>query len=431
VQEISMSTQERLLVCVGTSTFSADVIRATKRMASSLNAEWLAVHVKTPRMVRLPEADQNQAVQNLQLAEQLGAQAFTLFSRNLGGKIADFAQRHNITRIIVGKPSRHRWHDIIFGSIVDELVRMSNEIDVYFITGEPGKAKPSPVLRKTKEIHFLGYGMGLLYAIVATGLGFLIYPYLDLSNLIMVYLLGVMITAIHWGRGPASLNAFLSVMAFYFFFVPVRYSFTLVETHFIFTFAVMLLVALVISHLATLIKGQAEAARLQERQTTAMHTLSRQLATTRGIENIVQVALKQIGEIFECQVAALLPGEDGRLSPVVSDLSVVSEKDKIKELNVAKWTFRTGQMAGWGTKTSPESSFFYIPLQATKEVIGVLALRFKDPTTELWLLPEQLRLSLLESLCKQVALALEVERLEKAAIELQTAPETGPHRIVR
>ncbi len=431
MQEISMPTQERILVCVGPSTSSADVIRATKKMVSNLNAEWFAVYVKTPRMVRLPEAEQNQAVQNLQLAEQLGAQTFTLFSRHLGEKIGDFAQRHNITRIIVGKPSHYRWHDMIFGSIVDELVRMSNKLDVYFITGEPGKTKPSPILGKTKDIHFLGYGMGLLYAIIATGLGFLIYPYLDLSNLIMVYLLGVMVTAIHWGRGPASLNAFLSVLAFYFFFVPVRYSFTLVETHFIFTFAMMLLVALVISHLTILIKGQAEAARLQERQTTAMHSLSRQLATTRGIENILQVALKQIGEIFECQVAALLPGEDGRLSPVVSDLSGVSEKDKIKELNVAKWAFRTGEMAGWGTQTSPESSFFYIPLQATKAVIGVLALRLKDPATELWLLPEQFRLSLLESLTKQVALALEVERLEKAALEVQKTLETGPPRTVR
>jgi two-component system sensor histidine kinase KdpD len=239
-----------------------------------------------------------------------------------------------------------------------------------------------------------------------------------------------MVTAIHWGRGPASLNAFLSVVAFYFFFVPVRYSFTLVETHFIFTFAVMLLVALVISHLTILIKGQAEAARLQERQITAMHALSRQLATTRGTKNILQVALKQVGEIFECQVAALLQGEGGKLVPVVSDLSGLSEKDKVKELSVARWTFRTGQMAGWGTKNSPESFFFYIPLQATKDILGVLALRLKDPATQLWLLPEKMRLSLLESLTKQIALALEVERLENTAIEVPTVLENDSPRTV-
>lgn len=283
--------------------------------------------------------------------------------------------------------------------------------------GLPGRLKP-------RGIRFNDYGMALLYSILATGLSFLIHPYLELSNLIMVYLVGVMVTAIHWGRGPAILNSVLSVLAFYFFFVPVRYSFTLVETHFIFTFVVMLLVALVISHLTILIRRQAEAARLQERQTAAMHALSRQLATTRGVENILQVAVKQLQEIFESQVAALLPGENGKLHPVVGDLSAVSEKDMIKELSVAQWAFRTGRMAGWGTQTSPESPFLYVPLQATKAVTGVLALRLKDPESELWLLPEQLRLSLLESLVRQVALALEVERLEKTALGANIAVET-------
>ena len=91
---------------------------------------------------------------------------------------------------------------------------------------------------------------------------------------------------------------------------------------------------------------------------------------------------------------------------------------------MAQWTFRTGQMAGWGTKTSPDSPFLYVPLQATKAVIGVLALRLKDPESELWLLPEQLRLRLLESLAKQVALALEVERLEKTVLNTHIAAET-------
>ena len=139
--EISKPTKERLLVCVGPSPSSADVIRATKKLAAQLNAEWFAVYVKTPRMVRLPEADQNRALQNLQLAEHLGAETFTLFSRNMAEKIGDFARRHNITKIIAGKPNHYRWQDILFGSDVDGLVRLSGEIDVYFTTGEPEKQR--------------------------------------------------------------------------------------------------------------------------------------------------------------------------------------------------------------------------------------------------------------------------------------------------
>ena len=112
------------------------------------------------------------------------------------------------------------------------------------------------------------------------------FPYFHLSNLIMIYLLGVMITAASCGRGPAILCSFLSVLGFDFFFVPPRYSFTVEEAQYIVTFIVMFLVALVISHLADRLRQQAQVARYQERQATAMHGLSRQLAGTRGMEKI-------------------------------------------------------------------------------------------------------------------------------------------------
>ncbi len=139
------------------------------------------------------------------------------------------------------------------------------------------------------------------------------YPYVDLPNLIMVYLLEVMVTAIHCGRGPAILNSVLSVMAFDVCFVPPRWSFTVEEVKYVVTFAVMFFTAMVISQLATVIRRQAEAARLQERQTSAMQALSQELAATRGVQQILQVAVRHIGQILGCQVVALLPDEKGRV----------------------------------------------------------------------------------------------------------------------
>ena len=261
--------------------------------------------------------------------------------------------------------------------------------------------------------------MGLLYFLLATGVCFLIYPFFDLPNLIMVYLLAVMVTAVHCGRGPALLNSLLSVLAFDFCFVPPRWTFTVEEAKYIVTFVVMFLVAVVISHLAGLIRRQAEAARLQERQTAAMLALSRQLAGTRGVDQILQAAVQHISEIFECQVVALLPDDQGKLKVAAGDMASVFHQDIIKEMGVARSAFETGQMAGWGTQTHQESPILYVPLQATSGVLGVLALRPKDPQSEQWLLPEQLRLRLLESLAKQVAMALEVERLEQSAAKAQ------------
>lgn len=416
--EGSMSQKERLLVCVGPSLSAAGLIRAAQKLAARAKAEWFAVYVESPEMLRLPEADRLLAVQNLRLAEQLGGETVTLRGPNIAAEIIDFARRQQVTTIIIGKPAtRPRWKYLFSKSPVDELVRKSGDLEVRAVTGQPvesGKAAAAP-----KTLRLPGYEMGLLYLILATGLCFLMYPFFDLPNLIMVYLLAVMITAVHCGRGPALLNSLLSVLAFDFCFVPPRWTFTVDEAKYIVTFVVMFLVAAVISHLAGLIRRQAEAARLQERQTAAMLALSRQLARTRGVANILQAAVNQISQTFECQVVALLPDDQGKLKAAAGDLSAVFHQDILKEMGVARSAFETGQMTGWETQKHPESPILYAPLQAAGGVLGVLTLRPKDPQSEQWLLPEQLRLRLLESLAKQVAMALEVERLEQTATKAQ------------
>ncbi len=413
-------TAERLLVCIGPSPFSPKLIRATKRMAAGLHAEWFAVYVETPKMLRLPEAERNRVVQNLRLAEQLGGETITLRGRSIAEEIVGFARQRNITKIVAGKPLRPRWKDVLFGSPVDELVRQSAEIDVHVITGEPGEPREKgQAAAPARTVSWPGYEIGALYFILANVLAFVMYPYFDLSNLIMVYLVGVMLTAIKGGRGPAILISFLSVLAFDFFFVPPRFTFAVADVQYFVTFAVMFLVALVISHLTALIRQQAEAARLQERQTASMHALSRQLASTRGFDRILQVAVKHISEISECQVLALLPDAKGVVHVAAGDQTIFT-KDIRKELSVAQWTYNAGQMAGWGTQTLPTTDILYVPLQAADAPLGVLALRPRDPKR--LLSPEEVRL--VESLAKQVALALEVERLQQTALDAQVTVET-------
>ncbi len=405
--DTSTPMAERLLVCVGPGPSAAKVIHSTKRMAAGLQAEWFAVYVESPRMLRLPEGERNRVAQNLRLAEELGGETFTLRGRNIAEEIVKFARQQNISKIVSGKPVRSRWKDIFCKSPVDELVRMSGDLDIYVITGEPGEQRESTYLIHPTHIPLSDYGAGLLYFILATALCFLMYPYFHLSNLIMVYLLGVMITAMECGRGPAILNSLLSVLSFDFFFIPPRFSFAVEEAQYIVTFAVMFLVAVVISHLTNLIRQQAEDTRLQERQTAAMHGLSRQLASVRGVKKILQVTVQHFSEIFKGQVVVLLPEEEGKLKVVAGDLSSVFQKDLIKKLDFARLAYDAGQMVGWGTKTAPKTDILYVPLQAAYDTLGVLALRPQDPKR--FLLPEQLYL--LESLTKQVALALEVERL--------------------
>ena len=406
----------RLLVGVGPSLSSAGLVRATQKIAASLQAEWFAVYVESPQMLRLPEAERLQAIQNLRLAEQMGAETLTLRGQDIAAEIINFARERQVSMIIIGKPApRSGWKKVLLRSPVDDLVRQSGDIEIRVITGAPPEPGEAVRVEAPKILRLPGYEKGLVYVILATGLCLLIYPFFDLPDLIMVYLLAVTLTAVYCGRGPALLNSLLSVLVFDFCFSPPRWSFRVENAKYIVTFAVMFLISVVISHLAGLIRQQAEAARLHERQTAAMLALSRQLVGTRGVANILQAAVQQISQIFECKAVALLPDEQGRLKAEAGYLSAIFYQDILKEMGIARSAFETGQLSGWGTQNLPDSPILYVPLQAPGGSLGVLALRPKDPQSEKWLLPEQLRLRLLESLAKQVALALEVERLEQTA----------------
>lgn len=405
--DIPKPTQQTLLVCVSPSPSSAHLVHAAKRMATHLQARWFAAYVEQPKMAMLPEAERSRAAENLRLAAQLGAETVTLAGSNVAEEIVEFARRWNVTRIIVGKPGRSLWKRTLLASPVDRLVRIGGDVDVYVTAGEAGERGEAAYVIRPERIRLADYGAGILFLVVATAICFAMYPYFALSNLIMVYLVVVMLTATGCGRGPAILVSLLSVLAFDFFFVPPRFSFSVDEAQYVVTFAVMCLVALVISHLAAGMRNQAAIARLQERQAAAMHALSRRLASTRGVEAVLQVAVQHLSEIFDGEVMALVPDEQRKLKVAAGDPSSVIHKDVIKEMGVARSAYESGQMAGWGTRTSPTSEVLYVPLRAVGTAFGVLALRPSD--RERFLLREQL--SLLDSLTKQVALALEADRL--------------------
>jgi two-component system sensor histidine kinase KdpD len=401
--------KERVLVCIDSSPSAVKLINTAKRIAAGLHAPWFAIYVEQPKQLMLPQAERTRVRDNVRLAEHAGAKTFTLPGRNIAEEIIFFARQQKITKIIVGKPRRSRWRSILLKSPVDQLVRMSKEIDVYVLTGEAGEQREASYSILPQGILWADYGTGILYLILASAFCFLMYPYFHLSNLMMMYLLGVVLTATSCGRGPAILVSLLSVLAFDFFFVPPRFSFTVEEAQYIVTFAVMLVVSLIISHLTTQMRQEAEMARLQERQATAMHGLSQELANTRGVEKILHAAVQYISGIFDALVVVLMPEGKDKLKVGAGNFSSVFHKDIVKEFKIARSAYKTGLMAGWGIQGSPRAEILYVPLQAANFTLGVLALRPRDPER----LPRAEQLRLMESLAKQVALALEVERLTK------------------
>jgi two-component system sensor histidine kinase KdpD len=400
---------ERVLVCIGPNPTGARLVRAGKRMATSLKCDWTVLYVEAPGQ-RISTSDRDALVQNLQLAQELGAQTATVSGLNAAEEILAYAGAHNVTKILVGKPTHSRWRDKLLGSTLDRLVRGSGEIDIYVITGDVDATRSARPPRASRVSPPGEYVRAALVIAACVAISFPLFARLSVTDVAMIFLLGVVFVASRYGRGPSVFASLLSIASFDFFFVPSRFTFSISDARYALTFGVMLAAALVASHLTLRIRAQAQTARQRERRTGAVYAMSRELAAARTRAALIAIATRHLADTFGAEMHILMPDAAGRLEGGNLDE---------KERSVAQWVFDHGQRAGAGTDTLPSAGGLYVPLAASTEVIGVLGVRgaelarFEDP-----MLMQQL-----ETFAGQAALALEraqlADRAQKEEVEVE------------
>ena len=410
---------ERILVCVGANPRSIKLIHAARRLAAGLRSEWIAVHVEAPAKVRPSGQDLRQLADHMRLAESLGAESVTLSGQRMSEEILNYARSRNVTRIIVGKPTHARWKDKLFGSPLDEIVRGSGDIDVYVISGDPAETHRHAERRRVpRASRRREWAWSVLTVGIATGAAALMQPYFEQVDLVMVFLLGVMFAASRTSTWPALFAAFLSVASFDFFFVPPFFTFSVSDARHLVTFAVMLLVSIVISRLTLRVRSQAEAARLRERRTAGLYNLSRDLVRERGASRLAEIAMKHIAEMFDSTVAVLIADDQGRLA-VAGGGPFAFVPDQ-QESSVAQWVYEHRQPAGLSTDTLPGARALYLPLIASGGAVGVVGVLPK--TTAEGFEPEQFHY--LEAFANQTAIAIERSFLGEAAQRAMLKAET-------
>jgi two-component system sensor histidine kinase KdpD len=410
---------ERILVCISPSPLATRLVRAARRMVTGLRAEWVVAYVETPRHAQLNEADRARVLQTLRLAEQLGAETVTLTGTDVSEEILAYARRRNVTKLVVGKPTHAPWRDLVFGSVLNDLVRHSGDIDIYVITGDEGASGP-PERRffPTRTSPGPAYAYGAAVVLVCTLLARLMFHHFAEVNLVMVYLLGVVVVAARYGRGPAIMASILSVAAYDFFFVPPYLTFAVAQAEYLISFAVMLTVALITSTLTVRLRLQAQQARERESRTAAINALSRDLASLQAVPELLQAAVHHMSAVFATQVAALMPTGDGRLT--VEAAAPAPPRLDSTELGVAQWVYEHDEMAGAGVDTLPGADALYLPLVGAERTVGVLSVRPPD-SRKLWS-PDQLHF--LETLANQTAIAVErtllADETERAQVQIET-----------
>lgn len=410
------ATTERILVCVGTSPFSTSLIRSARRMASASRAKWYALSIETPGTLTRPESEQRRLVENLKLAESLGAETVVLHGDRISDEVLTFARDRSVTRIILGKPQRRRFAEQLRTSFLDEIIRGSGPIEVTIISGtEEDRIAPSGVPTQFR-VRWGQFALALTVVGGVTLLGRWFEPFFAPADITMTYLLGVLLCAIFFGRGPSIAASVASMVAFNFFFTEPRHTFRVADQRYIITFAVMLVAALTTSSLVARLRKQSISAQNRERHIRQSFELSKSLLSIKTTLSLVREVTRIAREVFKCEAGIIIKdafGEGARPHP---DAPLPNGF----ELPVAIWSFQHAQPAGWSTATLQGAKGYYLPLKTADGCVGAVGLLPREPG--LLLTPSER--DLLDTILAQTALAmsriLNAERTHIANLEIES-----------
>ena len=362
-----------------------DAVRQCVRLTRLLGAPWHAVWVDDGHH---SHAERAASLAVLQQADEQGATTLVLSGQPADRLLVDYARRHNLSLLALSAASRQP-------RLLAALNRRAAELSVLLLAGEtPSRRWQWPAMQK----GWRGWLPTSLLCALVTLLVWPLYGVLDSANLVMLYLLAVLWTAVRYGRGPAALAAVLSVALFDFFFVHPYLSFAVSDVQYLITFTVMLIVGLVAGQLVASQRQSAHRAREREAHTRTLYEMARELGTALLPEQVGEITARFLQSSLGAPVSLWLPlNDDGPLQPQQPDTLGV-------DVAIVRWSYDRAEPAGQGTHTLPDSPLLYLPLKAPMRTRGVLVIALLDS--------EQLANPDNRRLCEAVA-ALAAQTLER------------------
>lgn len=366
--------REALLACVGAGDNAEKVVRSCARLAAQLDLPWHAVHVETPEQQGQSATLHPQVERTLKIAQQLGAAACTVLpAAQPAQTLVRYAREHNLVRVVMGR-SKRRWP--WQKPLADQVAHLAGDLDLLQVGTPATQAARSISSAATRypsgagatahtPPYWPGYVAAALACCIAAVVATPLVNVLELTNIVMLFLLVVVGVALRFGRGPAVMAAILGVAFFDLFFVPPRFTFAVSDAQYLVTFAVMLVVALVVGQLTAGLKVQAEAATEREHRVRSLYDMARDLSAALLPEQVAEIGTRFVTGEFSAGSTLVVADDDNRLQVLPGGTAPV-------DMAVAQWAFERGEPAGRGTDTLHSSPTLVLPLKAPMRIRGVL-----------------------------------------------------------
>ncbi|EGT3572573.1 two-component system sensor histidine kinase KdbD [Citrobacter amalonaticus] len=403
-------TRDAILLCIGHNTGSEKLVRTAARLASRLGSVWHAVYVETPALHRLPEKQRRDILHALRLAQELGAETATLSDPSEDKAVVRYAREHNLGKIVLGRGTTRRWWHR--ESFADRLAKRAPELDLMVVALDESPVRTLSSLPDTRafkdkwRVQIQGCLVAVALCALTTFIASQWLAAFDAANLVMLYLLGVVVIALFYGRWPSVFATVISVVSFDLFFIAPRGTLAVSDVQYLLTFGVMLTVGLLVGNLTAGVRYQARVARYREQRTRHLYEMSKALAMGRSEKDIASTSEQFIASTFHARSQILLPDKDGKLNALTHQQGMTPWDDAI-----ARWSFDKGLPAGAGTDTLPGVPYQILPLRSADKTHGLVVV--EPGNLRQLMIPEQQRL--LETFTLLVANAL--ERLTLTASE--------------
>lgn len=424
---------DHILICLSSAPSNAKVIRTAARMAEAFHSGFTALFVQTPETKELSGENIKRLRSNLRLAEQLGAQIATVYGADPAEQIAEYARVSGITKIVMGRVN-HRQHPWIGQkSLADRLIERT-DLDVYIIPDrQPLYKKTLGKLRKSRvRFSWRDAVVTLLCLAISTAVGFAFdWAGFSESNIITIYILGVLVTAVSTsGHLYGAANSLLSVLAFNFFFTEPRFTLQADGPSYPVTFLIMLSSSIIASSLASRVKEQARMAAEKSYYTELLLGSSQKLQTIRTEWDCLRLTAEQLSRMFDRPVIYALNDADKELDFRIepADEHTLLEKLSTEEIGVAKWVQKNNKHAGATTNTLPDSKWLFLSVRGTRGVMGIVGVPIAG-----YVVPDAFEKNLMVALLGECGLSQERIRLEEERnqIALQTQRESLQANLLR
>ncbi len=362
--------KERIVVGIYASPFAEHLVRAAYRVATEIDADWIAIYVETEKHAYFTDKELDWLQKALELAKSLGAEIVWIKDDDVPNAIIRYIKSHNINKIIIGKPKKF---PIFRGSIFRKIAQNTKYVDIYILDPPIAEAELFNASKKRISLPKLylpkiyNIFIGLFLVFLATFIGLQFRSFLNQLNLVFLFLLALSLAAVMLDTYSTILATLVSIIIFDYFFIPPYYSFAISDINYFLSYTVFAVMIVFINLLSVRLKRNLKQLQKSEEKSNVLFELSRKLLRINSKEECISITVRYV-KIFVEDVAIFLKDKDSiHLQAVTKNINI---NERVK--TIVQWCIKNKKPAGFSTQTFSEDPYLYMPLIYKDDVYGVM-----------------------------------------------------------